>query len=96
MLISEMNIADEMVHITSYEQLLSYKGRMIDLYIIDRRGDQVKHSVHRNQWVSVVENPMARFHGVVLNNSPQSVRVNARISPTADFELNTMHVILRW
>lgn len=95
MLISEMNIADDLIPIRSYEHLTSFKGRIVDIVIIDRRDNQVKQRVHRNQWVYVVENPEARFHGVILTNAPQSVKVNVRISPTADFELNTMHVILK-
>lgn len=94
MKISKMNVADDIIHITSYEQLRSYTGRIVDMFITDRRSEQVKHRVHKHQLVSVVENPKAMLRGVIL--APfQSVKASAVFSRTADFELNTVYLVVR-
>lgn len=78
--------------ITSYDQLLTYRGKVIDVEVIDRRDNQIKHNVYKKQWITVVDNPNADFNGVVISNSPQSIDITIRVTPEADFELNTFYI----
>lgn len=83
------------VHITSYDMLRKFERCFVDVVVVDKRGDAPITRKYDCVWVSVVENPKATLKGIILSESPHSIKPLARIRETVDFDVISIDVRFR-